>query len=169
MMQKMRKKAFVFDTVSPANFLLTDSASVLVLRYSGRAFITEQVFDELTSGMHTRPRLRTIDSLLGQKHFGPVAMTTPERVRYAVLITNLGRGEASCIVTASSRNWTAVTDDRAARSHCAETGIGATGTVGILKAACRDKQLQPSEADSILREMIDKGFYSPINRISNLL
>jgi predicted nucleic acid-binding protein len=169
MMPRMRKPAFVFDTVSLANFLLADAAKVLVLRYSGRAFITEQVFDELTSGMRLRPRLKDIENLIGRKHFGLIAMTTSERALYSNLINNLGKGEASCIAAGSARGLTIVTDDRAARSHCAEAGLKVTGTVGILKAACLDKQLQPSEADRILREMIDNGFYSPAGRISDLL
>lgn len=165
----MRNPVFVFDTVSLANFLLADAAHVLTLRYSGRAVITEQVLDELTSGMRARSRLKSVDALLENKSFGLVTMTTPEHALYADLIANLGRGEASCIATASSRGWTTVTDDRAARSHCAEMGVRVTGTVGILKAACLDKQINPSEADHILREMIDEGFFSPAGRISDLL
>lgn len=169
MTHRMRKPIYVFDIVSLANFLLADAEKVLVVRYSGRAFFTGQVFDELTSGMRMRPRLKNIEVLLDRKHFGLVAITTPERVQYAGLITNLGRGEASCIATAGSGGWTVVTDDRAARSHCIETSIRVTGTIGIVKAACLEKQVQPSEADRILQEMIDNGFYSPVGRVSDLL
>jgi predicted nucleic acid-binding protein len=165
----MRKQEFVFDTVSLANFLLTDASKVLVLRYSGRAFITEQVYDELTSGMHSRPGLKNVVTLLSKKHLSLVAMTQRDRVLYSTHIANLGRGEASCIAMAFSRGWKVVTDDRAARVHGVEIGIKVTGTIGILKAACLDKQLQASEADRILREMIDQGFYSPVSRITDLL
>jgi len=166
---RMRKQVFIFDTVSLANFLLADAVPVLTLRYSGRAFVTEQVFDELASGMRARSRLHGVYSLLSKKHFHLTAMTVSEHAQYSNLITNLGRGEASCIAAATSRGWTGVTDDRAARNHCAEKGIHVTGTVGILKAACLDKQISPSEADRILRVMIDEGFYSPVVKISNIL
>ncbi|MDD5672774.1 MAG: DUF3368 domain-containing protein [Chitinivibrionales bacterium] len=165
----MRKHLFVFDTVSLANFLLSDADKILTARYSGRAFITEQVFDELTSGMRMRPRLALVDSLLKQNHFDCITLTAPEHTRYADLIANLGKGEASCIAAAWARGWTVVTDDRAARGHGAEMGLAVTGTIGILKAACREKQVTASVADHILQAMIDNGFYAPVRRISDLL
>ena len=169
MMPRMRKTAFVFDTVSLSNFLLTDALTILILRYSGRAFISEQVFDELASGISKRSRLKGVNTLLSKKHFGLIAMTMPEHALYSNLITSVGRGEASCVAIASLRGWTVVTDDRAARNHCAEKNIPVTGTIGILKAACLDKQIIASDADRILNAMIDEGFYSPVSGILNIL
>ena len=169
MMPQMPKPLLVFDTVSLANFLFADATHVLTLRYTGRSRITGQVFDELTSGMRARPKLKIIESLLTKKQFSLVSLTMAENARYAEILTNLGRGESSCIAVAASRGWTMVTDDRAARSRCAELKIPVTGTIGILKAACADKQIVPSEADRILHRMVEIGFYSPVRRVSDLL
>ncbi len=52
---------------------------------------------------------------------------------------------------------------------CDGLGLKYTGTVGILVAACREKALAPEEADGVLAAMIDAGFFSPVNRISDIL
>lgn len=61
------------------------------------------------------------------------------------------------------------TKSRAARSACADRGIGMTGTIGILKACSIDGTLSPQQADDILEAMIGSGFYAPVRRISDLL
>jgi len=165
----MHKVPLVFDTVTLANFLLSDAAGILIDRYSGRARITGQVFDELTGSIHRCRELSGIGQLLDQKHFSLVTITLAERKIYIDLVASLGRGESSCIAVAGSRNWIMVTDDRAARGRCSEKGVIVTGTIGILKAASIDKQLTAHQADDILKKMIREGFYSPVGRISDLL
>ncbi len=44
-----------------------------------------------------------------------------------------------------------------------------TGSIGILKALCTDKNITSEEADAILARMVDAGFYSPVRRVSHLL
>ena len=62
-----------------------------------------------------------------------------------------------------------VTDDRAARKQCSLMKIPFTGTVGILKASILDEQLKLAQADDILGKMIDRGFYSPVRSISDIV
>ena len=62
-----------------------------------------------------------------------------------------------------------VTDDRAARACCTELGVVFTGTIGILKACCLQKVLDPDTADSILQSMIASGYRSPVGRVSDIL
>ena len=165
----MPDKHYIFDTVSLANFLLTDTASMVTRRYGGRASITMQVLDELTSGMRTHIRLKQVELLLAQNHFALISLTPSEYTFYTGLIINLGKGEASCIAAASVRDAVVVTDDRAARNRCVESGIACTGTIGILKAACIDKQISALDADRVLHAMIENGFFSPVGRISDVL
>lgn len=86
-----------------------------------------------------------------------------------MLLKNLGDGEASCIACALKRRGIVVTDDRMARNICKEHAIAVTGTFGILKAAYLDGILQIDEADTMLKQMVDFGFYSPVQKISDML
>jgi predicted nucleic acid-binding protein len=165
----MPEPFWVFDTVSVGNFLQADAAGLLALRYGRRALITPQVYDELSGGMRSRPALRQIDGLLAGGRIKLITLSVSERTRYASLLATLGRGEASCIAVAGERGFTVVSDDRAARTHCAELGLRVTGTIGILKDACLEHQLSPAQADHILGTMVAAGFYSPVARISDLL
>jgi predicted nucleic acid-binding protein len=168
-MRRMPETPLVFDTVTISNFLLSGAEGILIERYPGRARVTDQVLDELTSGIPLHHELSRIAELLKKKIFLPATMTPAERKTYADLVAGLGRGEASCIAVAYQRKWTMVTDDRAARGRCSEKGVRVTGTIGILKAAFIDKQLTGHKADEILQEMVRNGFYSPVGRISDLV
>jgi len=165
----MPDRPLVFDTVSLGNFLLTDSTGLLLRRYKGRMRITSQVLDELVAGMRARPALAGVHALVTRGSIAVADLRPTEHTRYAALAVDLGRGEASCIALAFSRGWTVVSDDRAARSHCAQAKLACTGTVGILKALCTAGRLNPAEADRILARMVAAGFYSPVSRISALL
>ena len=95
------------------------------------------------------------------------SLAADERGDYRELLRILGPGEASCIACAKARGGIVVTDDKAARDCCAERGL--TGTIGILKACSLDETLSPGEADAVLQDVIDAGYYSPVTRISGLI
>jgi len=59
--------------------------------------------------------------------------------------------------------------DERARQCCNELDIPFTGTIGILKACCIDATRSPEEADAILQSMINTGYYSSVQNISDLL
>lgn len=51
---------------------------------------------------------------------------------------------------------------------CDRYKIPYTGTIGILIASCRDGQLTADVADRLLEKMVNAGFYSPVQRISDV-
>ena len=165
----MPEKKWIFDTVVLSNFLLTDSIGLLKKRYSRRAIVAWEVYDEITAGQAANPDLKTIDELIEKHHFELCAMSRKERQVYSGLISNLGRGEAASIALAQSRKAIMCTDDKAARKECSRLGAAFTGTIGILKAACTESQIAPAQADSILGKMVENGFYSPVRSISSLV
>ncbi|HCE45372.1 MAG TPA: hypothetical protein DET40_17675 [Lentisphaeria bacterium] len=87
---------------------------------------------------------------------------------YKINLKSLGRGESSCISAAFHRKMVFISDDRAARAAAREMKIKITGTVGILKAAVSSGEISLGQADDWLRKMIDDGFYSPVNSISQI-
>jgi predicted nucleic acid-binding protein len=164
----MPEKRWVFDTVALSNFLLSEALFILEKRYRRCAFITWQVYDEVSAGIAVLPELKLIDKLIEDKTFRLVALSLSQRKDFRELIGHLGKGEASCIAFAKVQSATVVTDDRAARKQCSLMKIPFTGTVGILKASLSDGHLSLPRADEILHKMMEAGFYSPIRRFADI-
>ena len=165
----MPDRALLFDTVSISNFLLAQAETLLVRLHPGKLFVPVEVYDEVSSGMTSFPRLKKLDSLLQKKAVKTVTLRLNESPEFQSLIGNLGTGEAACIAMAGKRPFTVVTDDRAARNECRSRSVACTGTIGMLKSACRKKIVDEDEADALLVSMVRAGFYFPVKSISSLL
>jgi len=61
-----------------------------------------------------------------------------------------------------------VTDDRKARQVALEMGVKVTGTLGILVMVVELKIISIDEAEDLLAQMIEFGYRSPIDKLSNL-
>jgi predicted nucleic acid-binding protein len=160
-----------FDTVTLSNFTLCDEFELLVDRYGAALFLTEQVRVELAQGLSAGfLQLGVIEDEVARSHISvPTTLSPAEANFYRELIPVLGSGEASCITMAHHRVGIVVTDDLLARRTCTLHGVQVTGTIGILKAMCMDRQISSEAADELLAGMVVKGFYSPVRRISDLL
>ena len=161
----MPERKWVFDTASLSNFLLVESVFILEKRFSQKALVTSQVYDEISAGFAKYPKLKSIDGLINNNIFKLCALAGKEREIYAELIGHLGKGEASCIAVAKERSSIVVTDDRTARRQCSQMDISVTGTVGIPKASLLDGSINMNQADDILQRMIKSGFYSPVRNM----
>ena len=165
----MPEKKWVFDTVSLSNFLLADSLFILEKRYSQKALITSQVYDEIYEGIAKYDKLKGIDALIENNILRAHVLTGKEREIYSNLVRYLGKGEASCIAVAREKSAIVVTDDKFARSQCYQMDITVTGTIGILKASILDGSISVHQADDVLRKMIKSGFYSPVRKMDNII
>ena len=128
-----------------------------------------EVHDELVSGIPLNKALEQIDTLIESRIFKLVTLSKKARRTYFELTRSLGKGEASCIAFAKHQSAIVATDDRAARNQCLQMKIPTTGTIGILKASVLDGIIEPNTADDILSRMISAGFYSPVQKISNIM
>lgn len=162
---------YYFDTVTLCNFGFANRLDLLIIRYGPKIQLTPPVLDEILDGiaMGYDP-LQEIDQAVSAGSFGQSGvLTTQERDLFRDLLRTLSPGEASCIACAQNRGGIVVTDDKAARDLCRERDVKCTGTIGILKACCRDEMLTPQEADAVLQAMVDAGYFSPVRNISGLL
>jgi predicted nucleic acid-binding protein len=163
-------RCWFFDTVVLSNFALAERLDLLVTRYGARLAITNEVLDEISDGVAAgHDGLAPIQTLAADGVVKATVLNPDERKLYVKLLRALGPGEASCIAAAVTRHALVATDDRAARACCAEHKVQVTGTIGILKACCRDCALTADRADAILAAMVAHGFYSPVRRISDVL
>ena len=165
----MPEGKWVFDTVSLSNFLLPESISILENRYTRRANITTQVYDEISSGISKYPKLKPISDLIKNEIFKLCTLTGKEHELYTELIGHLGKGEASCIAIAKEQSAIVVTDDRTARRQCSQMDILVTNTIGILKSSLLDGYINIDQTNGILQKMIRSGFYSPIRSIVDIV
>ena len=163
--------SYLFDTVALSNFATAGRLDLLLSRYGKKVVITPEVLDEITDGVVAGYfALKEVEDAVNEGRFtrGAPLASACERQTYRDLLHMLGPGEASCITHAASRGGTVVTDDRMARQSCGEHKIPVTGTIGILQACRNDDTISTEEADGILNAMIDAGYYSPVQRISDL-
>ncbi len=166
------RKDHVFDTVVLSNFALAGCLNLLVSRYGQCAKVTQEVLDEVTDGVAAGySSLSAIEAAVADASFINVGAPSSkhEREAYRELLRVLAPGEASCIAFAKTHGSVVVTDDRTARECCIERGVLFTGTIGILKACCQDGTLSTEEADATLETMIEGGYHSPVQRISDLV
>ncbi len=84
------------------------------------------------------------------------------------LMQHLGRGEAMCITVAWMRGMRFATDDRDARRTAQRLGIPITGTLGILAILTRDGALTIAQADVLLNQMIDSGFFTSVRSVRDI-
>ena len=165
----MPEKEWIFDTVALSNFLLSDSLFILENRYRRHGVITSEIYNEISAGMATYPKLKQIDKLINNKIFKLISLSRKEHEHYRELIGHLGKGEASCIAYAKECKAIVVTDDRTARKQCSLMKIAVTGTIGILKVSVLDGQITLDQADEALLNMIKAGFYSPVRNIADII
>lgn len=88
---------------------------------------------------------------------------------YGQLLRTLHSGEASCLAIAYHRQWTFLSDDKAARKSSHELGVATSGTLGVLLMLIRRRQLTLDEADTVLQCMARLGYYSPVSSLRELL
>ncbi|MDQ1327314.1 MAG: hypothetical protein QG641_594 [Candidatus Poribacteria bacterium] len=78
-------------------------------------------------------------------------------------------GEASCLAIAKERGWIFLTDDDKARRIAQQSGIGLSGTIGVLVTAIEDKIISMAEAEKLHQDMRNNGYRSPISSISEIV
>ena len=95
--------------------------------------------------------------------------SSQEDLLFRRLTESLGRGESSCLSIAIARNFKVLTDDLDARNLAQRRGIPVSGTIGILVEAVRGGFLSLVEGNTMLSDMIGKGYFSPFETLDELI
>ncbi len=88
---------------------------------------------------------------------------------YNALRARLSKGEASCLAIAKHRSLKVLTDDSDAMRTANVLGVPVSGTIGVLARCVERGIITKEEGNRILKEMIEKGFYSPISDLDEFL
>jgi predicted nucleic acid-binding protein len=162
----------IANTTIISNFTAVRQLDLLRIRF-GKVFLSDHVFEEIQTGC--------IQGYTFYEHFQDIvapfsptgwfyltALQTPEELRrYRELLTGLHSGEASSLAIALHRQWTFLSDDKAARKRSNTLKVTTSGTLGVLTSLVKRGQLSLQEADNILCQMIEYGYYSPLFRFRN--
>ncbi len=149
------------------NTVLSNFAKVNRLDLLRKAFekiyVTEQVLEEFKLGVK-RGVLPNVSL-----DFEVLKLREDEIELYNSLRVKLGKGEASCLAIAKNRNMKFLTDDSDARRVANILGVPVSGTIGVLVRCVKKNIISKEKGNQILKEMIKKGFYSPISDLDEIV
>jgi predicted nucleic acid-binding protein len=166
---------YIFDTTVLSNLAAVGRLELLEKRYGQVALTTVEVSDELRRGLQAGYGYLgdVLQQVQSANSSGWLRIAIPESATEHQLRgefdLRLDPGEASCLALAISRGLILVTDDLAARQLAQERDVLLTGTVGILLALVRDGSLPLSEGNTLLAEMIQRRYRSPVDHLDELI
>jgi len=149
------------DNTVLSNFAKVNRMDLLRKAFE-KLYVTEQVLEEFRVGVE-RGVLPNIPI-----DFEVLKIKEDELELYDSLRIKLGRGEASCLAIAKNRSMKFLTDDSDARKVANILGVSVSGTIGVLVRCVEKGLITKEEGNKILKEMLVKGFYSPISDLSDL-
>ena len=153
------------DNTILSNFVLIGREDILNKVFKNRFFTTEEVKEELEQGEN-----RGVLPKGDRRWIKVLKIDTPrEEFLFRLFSASLGKGESSCLSLATTRNLKMLTDDLDARRLAQRKGIPVSGTIGVLIAAVRRGIISLDEGNLMLSKMIDKGYFSPIETLDELL
>jgi predicted nucleic acid-binding protein len=153
----------LLDNTVLSNFASISQIELLILALGDRIAITKQVLDEFNAGIRTGRLPETKINWLAV-----IELETEENALYQKLLTRVNAGEASCLAIAKMRNGRVLTDDRDARKLAAQLQIPISGTLGILLRLIQIEALTFEHGNTLLQQMIAKGYRSPVQRLEDL-
>ena len=92
-----------------------------------------------------------------------------EEFLFRLFSESLGKGESSCLSIAILRELKVLTDDMDARKLAQRRCVPVSGTIGVLVEAVRENLLSIEEGNTMLSEMIEKGYFSPFETLDELI
>lgn len=152
----------IVDNTVLSNFAHVSKPELLQAAFD-ELVIPPAVREELTEGEHSG-QVPTVD----WNWMAVIELTPDEKLRATQLEEVLDFGEAECIAVAQARNWIVLTDDRDARRMAQSPGIDLAGTLGALINLVEHSILTLAQADTLLTEMRQHGYRSPVNSLSEL-
>jgi predicted nucleic acid-binding protein len=144
------------DTTVLNNFAQVRRPDLLQLAFPGLA-APRRVMEELLSG----ERLGAVP-VCDWGWLEVLQLSDDEHHRAQDLSRYLDPGEAECLAVAEAHGWAVVTDDRAARVHARLLDLKVTGTLGALDRLVQRDSISIQQANTLLAEMIARGYRSPV-------
>jgi len=166
--------SIITNTTLISNFAGVDQLELLS-RLWKRLYLSEQVFAEIQAGLTQGYQFyANIEQLIvpfsktGWLHLTGLN-TTDEFRTFGQLLSHLHSGEASSLAIAYHRQWTFLSDDKAARKAGTSLNVPISGTIGVLLALVKHHHVSLTQADRILQQMIQLGYHAPVSSLNEIL
>ncbi len=153
---------------------LVDNTVLSNFAHVGKPLLLKAAFEQMAT-THVVSNERETGERLGRipvvewNWLTVVELSAEETLEYERLLQQLDAGEASCLAIAKNRTWLVLTDDRDARRQAQEQNIAVSGTLGVLVRLVKLSLLTINEVDTLLTQMKEHGYRSPVNSIRELL
>jgi predicted nucleic acid-binding protein len=152
-----------------SNFAVVNKLHLLKDAYE-KIFISLEVYEEIDGGIRHKHLFQKRTKQLADS--GEWLLVTGlegnEEDLYNKLITQLHPGEASCLAIAINRKWAFMSDDKDARTLASFHKVPLSGTIGVFRYLIKKNFISTKEANDLLEQMIDDGYYSPVPRIEDI-
>ena len=152
-----------------SNFAVVDRLDLLRDAYE-KIFISLEVYKEIEGGIRHKHFFQKRTKQLADS--GECLLITDlegnEKDLYNKLITQLHPGEASCLAIAINRKWAFMSDDKDARTLASFHKVPLSGTIGVFHYLIKNDFISTKEANDLLEQMIDNGYYSPVPKIEDI-
>ncbi|HLC14818.1 MAG TPA: DUF3368 domain-containing protein [Thermodesulfovibrionia bacterium] len=164
----------ISNTTVISNFASTGQLELLHVLFD-KLYITSEVFDEiqvgLLQGYTFYDNLTSLIYPFSDKGWLCLTAlnTSTELQTFGWLLSKLHSGEASSLSVALNRKWVFLSDDKAARNTARKLGITISGTLGIMLSLVKRDHITIDEADSILYQMVQGGYYSPVRSLAEII
>lgn len=155
---------WLLDNSIISNFALIGKIGILKEKLEEKLAIPEEVKKEFLMGIDKGIIPETDISWLKI-----LKRTSNEDKLFERFCFKLGMGESACLATAISRKCKLFTDDVDARKTAQGFEVPVSGTIGMLTYLIHKGYISLDEGNSMLKEMINKGYYSPIEKLDDLI
>ena len=155
----------LIDNTVLSNFSLVENLLLLEEFCQGKGASTGHVFTEfqhgIDEGIFHKASLEWLKKVEIENR--------KEELLFKNLRNKLGAGEASSLAIAICRKYALLTDDMAARKIGFIEGVRISGSVGVLIELIRIGRINRNTGNNILKGFIDYGYYSPVDKLDDLL
>lgn len=155
---------WLLDNSVISNFALVERIGLLKEYLQGKLAVPEEVKKEFLMGVD-----KDIISKTDISWLKTLEKTEDEDRLFERFSYRLGRGESACLAIAISRKCKLFTDDIDARNTAQRFEVPVSGTIGLLTYLISKGYITLEEGNKILKEMIDKGYYAPIEVLDDIM
>ncbi|MBM4137331.1 MAG: DUF3368 domain-containing protein [Nitrospira sp.] len=155
----------LLDNTVLSNFALVGELVLLKEFCGDKGATTAYVFTEFERGVKEGLFIITELDWLKRLDFED----EKEKLLFANLSKRLGAGEASCLAVAIHKGHDLLSDDMAVRKIALRERIRLSGSIGVLIELIRMDRISLETGNEILRSFIKHGYFSPTDRLDDLL
>ena len=161
--------SFIVNNTVLSNFAFVDRLDLLkgIFQF---VYLTPEIQQEVINGVNEGYQFqeRTQRAIDTQEWLKLTTLKQEEVKSFRQFFPKLDEGEASCLAAAKERGWLFLTDDMAARKLSVLLNVKIAGTIGVLLMAVEQRLISIEQGDALLQAMIDNGYFSPVNSLSEL-